>query len=255
MCVIDSFLVSPLIEGLDNHFKIIKDNPQKCVQNMLEGQQDIGILSSLDYAMGKGNWRIIPDVCIAGKGAIKTINLFFNRDIRTINKVAIEPDQKTSNALLKIILSEKYEISPEFISIPGNLAQKLELSDAALLTGESAFNQQQSNEFHLDLGEEWYDLTGLPFVYALWIYNDLSLPAEYIEIVKDRCTNHRPDLEISAKKMAKATKIDWLNYYDLFTTIICYHFGNEEREGLNEFFRYAFFYGIIEHIPDLRSRI
>lgn len=69
-------------------------------------------------------------------------------------------------ALLKILLLEKFEIEPEFVVMPPNLDEMLKRADAALVIGDRALQYQTERPNHLDLGEEWTDMTGLPFVYA-----------------------------------------------------------------------------------------
>jgi chorismate dehydratase len=251
ICVIDSFLISPLIRGLGRHFNIIEDKPDNCVKRLVEGQIDCAIISSIDYAAGKGSWKIIPELCIASRGANKNINLFFNTDIRELNTIALDPGYNTSNVLLKIIMQEKYEVTPEYIEIKGSLQDKLKHADAALLTGIQAFHEQEDNQYCLDLGEEWFDLTGLPFVYALWTVNDLSFSKEEAKNIIEAASVMDQNIINSAKEISKETSFDWDLYHEYFDKRIYFKMGLEEQEALMEFYRYAFYHGFIEHIPDL----
>ena len=71
-------------------------------------------------------------------------------------------------------MQEKYEIAPEFVSVNDSLVDKLNQVDAALLSGNEAFDVQQSDKMFMDLGDEWFDLTGLPFVYAFWAVHEMD---------------------------------------------------------------------------------
>lgn len=249
--VIDSIITQPLTYGLDKKFNCIKDTPQGSCDRLREGQVDFGMISSLDYSKGKGNWKIIPDICISSMGPGNFINLFFNKEIRKIGKIAINQDDITSNTLLKILMREKYEIIPEYVTIEGGLKDKLKKADAAILTGNQAFQYQQSNNFYLDLCDEWFDFTGLPFVYAFWVVNEISIDDEYITTIQNSIKNINSNIRASSKELAKGNNGDIEEYINYFKNIFTYPLGNEENYGINEFFRYAFFFGIIDHIPDL----
>lgn len=251
ICVIDSFVTAPLIEGLENYFRIINDSPRNCLRMLREGQLDAGILSAIDYAEGKGNWKIIPGGSVAACEGMRQINLFFNTDIRHLDQIAFDQSSQISLVLLKIILQEKYQITPKLVAIEGNLTKKLEEADAALLTGDLAYQQHLSNHSYIDLVDEWHDLTGLPFVYALWIVNDTSFSAQYISAIKEQLATFSDRIPRASKRVSQALGGHWKKYDQYFKTAISYQFSEQEQQGLNELFRYAFFYGFIDHLPDL----
>jgi chorismate dehydratase len=145
-------------------------------------------------------------------------------------------------------MQEKYEIAPEFISLNGNLSEQLNQADAALFSGNKAFTMQQSNKIFMDLGEEWYDLTGLPFVYALWTVHDMEFNKSMVNKIKSIV-----DYNLKNREQIRESVFDEniSNSLNLIKNIITYHLGLEEKEAITEFFRYAFFFGQIEHIPDL----
>lgn len=249
--VLDSLIADPIIHGLDQKYEIIRTNPLNCAKRLKEGMVSSALIDTLDYAKGKGSWKLIPDFCIASKGQFKTINLFFNKEIRDLKSVAINADDPTAKALLKIIMQEKYEISPDIKIIKGDLAEKLNKADAALISGNTAFILQQSNKMFIDLVDEWCDLTGLPFVYGLWTVHEMGLSQKPIDAL-------RTLMEINIKNQAGALKSAFKKYgdnepvyADFVNTSITYRLGMEEKDAINEFFRYAFFFGMIEHIPDL----
>lgn len=251
ICVIDSILTAPLIAGLDNHFRIIKDSPRNCLHMLREGQLDTGILSALDYAEGKGNWKIIPGGAIAAGEGMRQINLFFNTDIRHLDQIAFDQSSQNALVILKIILQEKYLITPKLVAIEGDLHKKLKGADAALLTGNLAYQQHLSNHAYIDLVDEWYDLTGLPFVYALWVVNDTSFTVQDLPAIKEQLATVSDRIPQAAKEVSQTMGGDWKKYDQYFRTVISYQFNEQEQQGLNELFRYAFFYGFIDHIPDL----
>lgn len=251
LAVLDSFLADLCIHGIEKDFDIIRDNPVQCSTSMAEGVVSSAIITAVDYTKGKGSWKLISDICIAVKSTSKIINLFFNKEINDLNTIAIDSSDPTALALLKIIMREKYVIFPEYVSIKGSLTDKLNSADAALISGNAAFRLQKNNKSFIDLGDEWFDLTGLPFVYALWAIHEMVINAAVIEKIKTNVKNNLKYLDKTLKLLDQKNNDIYLDFSQLIKNSIIYDFGLEEKESINEFFRYAFFFGLIEHIPEL----
>ena len=104
----------------------------------------------------------------------------------------------------------------------------------------------------MDLGEEWNDLTGLPFVFSLFAGREFILSREDIEPVIRSFNLGRKNLESICKEYAENDQIPWSVYHDFLTHEINYRFSELDHDGLNEFYNYAFFFGYIDQIPDIR---
>ncbi len=245
-------LVYGLEKGLVEHdFNLQKDVPSVCAERLMQGEVELGLVPSIEYARSKGAWQIIPDLCIASRGEVKSVLLFFNRDIRKLNTIALDTSSKTSVTLLKILLREKYEVDPQFISMPPNLDEMLKRADAALIIGDRALQYQTQYKAFLDLVEEWSDLTGLPFVYAFWAGHELTLTSEEVTAMKKSYEIGAQNIEKISKEYAVGKEHPWQFYRDYLTQNIHYKLGDEEKAGLMEFYHYAFYLGLIEHIPEL----
>jgi chorismate dehydratase len=246
----------PLVYGLekkaDQHpFEMTYDVPAICAEKLIDGEADFSMIPSIEYAKGKGEWRIAPNLCISSNGPVTSVNLFFNPQKRDVRKIAIDSSSRTSVILLKIILQEKYRLNPEYIVMEPDLEKMFSVADAALIIGDLALYEHGKNDSFLDLGEEWSDLTGLPFVFAFWAgkKNEISLE-DITHLQKSYEVGAQHITEIS-KEYAQRHKNGWERYHRYLTEEIQYNFGHKEQEGLQAFYRYAFYYGFIDHIPDL----
>lgn len=251
LVVIDSFMADPLIYGIGEGYDIVRDNPVNSANRLIEGAVNSAFIATLDYAKGKGSWKLIPNICVAAKGPFKTINLIFNKEIRDLNTIAVDSNDPTAVALLKIIMQEKYEIAPEFVSVNDSLVDKLNQVDAALLSGNEAFDVQQSDKMFMDLGDEWFDLTGLPFVYAFWAVHEMDYNPTVVDKIKSVADYNLKNQDRILKPVFKKYTDNVSIYSEFINNVVSYHLGLDEKEAINEFFRYSFFFGLIEHIPDL----
>lgn len=212
-----------------------------------EGSVDIAFISSIDFACLKGGWKVFPKICKSTKGPSKRAVLFFNKNLKDINNIAVHENARTSEIVLKVVLKELHQIETNFEKMSGKLNNSLKQCDAVLLTGDQAIRETENNPFFIDLGEEWFDLTGLPLVYGFWIGNELtSKKSDFSKIINA--------FKSGSKRLDKISKnlpgTDDKYVFDYLSLNVNYNFGEEEQAGLNELYRFAFFYGLVDYIPD-----
>jgi chorismate dehydratase len=254
ICLQDELIYRPLTYGLQQqpfqqHFTTAYGSESQAGYKLKEGEVHLSLISAIDYAHKKESWRIIPEIAVVCKGGSNTLLLFFRRDLKEIKKVAIDRGAITAVVLLKIILQEKYNFAPEYIPMQPDIDHMLAHADAALLVGDRAMCERRSNR--LDLCEEWFDLTGLPFVYGFWAGLEIATAKEEVALIKKSCELGQKNLMNIAKKFAKQCDDNWSYYHDILTTNIYYRLNAIEKQGLLEFYTYAFYYGYSEFIPDL----
>jgi chorismate dehydratase len=246
----------PLVYGMeklivDHNFILQKDVPSVCASRLVEGEVDIGIIPSIEYANSRGNWRIIPDIALVSRQAVRSVCLFFKKDIKDIKTVALDTSSRTSSALLKILLQEKYELIPNYIVMAPDLKEMLKKADAALVIGDKALHYNADYPHLLDLGEEWYSLTGLPFVYAFWAGHELAISGKDVQAITESKQLGVQKIDEIARDYARNHPRNEEFYYNYLTKNIFYEFADEEKEGLSEFYKYAFYFGLIDYIPEL----
>jgi len=254
--IIDALEYLPLIYGLKNDmvehdFELIHSSAAKSAEQLREGELELALIQSIDYAQKKETWKIIPEICIACNISVKNIQLFFKRDLKQIKKIAVDKNANTAKILLKILMKEKFMMSPEYIEMNPDVIQMLSKADAALIVGNEALDIYQKNRNRIDLNEEWVDMTGLPFVYSFWAGREFTISKnETLQIRKSYELGIR-NLEEISKKFAHNHSESWGFYHDFLTKNINYHFSEQEKEGLMEFYNYAFFFSFVDFIPDL----
>jgi chorismate dehydratase len=252
----DSLVYLPLIYGIHHNlikhnFSLIFDSIIENANKLREGEIELGIISSLDYALKKETWLIVPDLCVSSTQKIKHVQLFFRRGLKNIRRIAMDKNAISEGILLRILMREKFQITPDYIEMEPDLEKMLFDTDAALIVGDQALNYAVTNQNRLDLNEEWIDLTGLPFVYAFWAGREFTINSEDIKILNTSFRLGLNNLEKISKNYAKTHKKNWTFYHDYLTQNVSYSFSDQEKDGLNEFYNYAFFYGFTEFIPEL----
>jgi chorismate dehydratase len=144
--------------------------PSKLTRTMGDGQLDAALLPSIEYFRAGGDYEIIPDISISADGSVESVRIFSRTDVANIRSLALDKSSRTSAALASIIMKRKLGFLPEITTCSPEQTLDDVDADAMLLIGDStmAFDAGGAAAV-LDLGEEWKKLTGLPFVYAMWV--------------------------------------------------------------------------------------
>ena len=159
----------PLIYGLDSHqgVELHLEVPSRLLDGLRSDRFDIALLPVIDYQRME-NLMIIPAGGIGSDGPTLTVRLFSKVPIAQIRSLACDPDSHTSVALARIILARRHNLRPEFCDL--SRAADDDPHQARLLIGDKVVCEEPRGFGHqLDLGSEWKALTGLPFVFAVWM--------------------------------------------------------------------------------------
>ena len=142
--------------------------PATCAEVVETGDADIGLVPVAEIA--RQGLEIVPGAGISCRGAVRSILLISRVPARQIRRVAVDSSSRTSTQLTRIILRERYGARPILFRKPPVLETMLDDVDAALLIGDSALRIDVETLPYetLDLGSEWFALTGLPMVFAAW---------------------------------------------------------------------------------------
>jgi chorismate dehydratase len=170
--------VVPVYYGLDHGLKPgwleMECHPPADLNRMIsQGRLDISPVSSVAYAHHQDEWLILPDLSISCLGKVMSVLLVSHYPIKQLSgkTIIMTRESATSTELLRLLCTMK-KVSPIFTSGTVKTAAELpEETAAALVIGDSALNGQWESRFEhiVDLGQMWHQLTGLPFVFALWV--------------------------------------------------------------------------------------
>ena len=182
----------PLIEGLGEfapNAELILDVPSRLADRLAAGDLDVGLIPVVEYFRA-GRYSVVPGVSIASRGPVLSVTLFSRVPWPDIRSVAMDEGSRTSVALTRVLLEKRYGIRPRTEQLPLGVAADDMTTDAVLLIGDRAMKACLPGFAHAyDLGQEWFDWTGLPFVYAVWAVREASIFVASIERSR-QCRDH-----------------------------------------------------------------
>ena len=179
----------PLVYGLKlapiaDEIELIEDTPARLAELLMNDEIDLGVIPVAAIPELKEHY-IVGDYCIGTETEVATVCLFSEVPLNEITKVYLDYQSRSSVALLKWLMKEYWDIHPEIIQATDeNYRKELGGTVAGLVIGDRAFEQRKISTFIYDLASEWRSITGLPFVFAVWISNK-PLPELFIQKFND----------------------------------------------------------------------
>lgn len=235
-----------LLFGCGERPEVLFGSPRELGKWLEEGRIEAGTIPAF-YHLSHPDRPVVEGIGIASRNKVESVRLFLRQpvnnpphlpEVREVRRVAVDEGSMTAASLLKIILRHRYQVQPEFVPHPPDLNRMLETADAALLIGDKAMRAGKENSYpSLDLGEEWWRLTGLPFVWALWVCRDEGAARRVGPLVRRAKEAGLRNLERVAKEAAAATGLEEADCLRYVSQTIHYDLGVEEEAALKEFRR------------------
>lgn len=156
--------------ALKNEIELTIDYPSKIAEQLIKKEVDIALVPVAVIPKLK-EYYIISDYCIATEGEVASVCLFSEVPIDQIETILLDYQSQTSVALLKILLREHWKITPVLQSSEIGYEASIKDNVAGLVIGDRALMQRNKSNYIYDLGLAWKEMTGMPFVFAVWVSN------------------------------------------------------------------------------------
>ena len=227
----------PLIRGWPGNVEF--DHPSALCQRLATGQLDVALVSSFEF-LRNPIYRIVDDVSISSDGAVYSVVVAHRGEFSHIEEIELDPASETAVNLLRCLLAE-LGLTPR---LTGGTPESAGLRRARLIIGDQAisFRQTHASGFRFwDLGEQWKKLTGLPFVYALWLIRpevpDAKSIAQRLRGLRDENLADIPAIVSDAVADVADNKQEitqeFLDRY--YNEHLRFGFGTQEKQGLQTF--------------------
>jgi chorismate dehydratase len=247
---------------------LVRALPSRLASLLEAGEADVALLPVVELFRGRAA-GIIPGSGIACRGPVDTVKLYYNGDLATLRKIHVDRGSRTSVALLKVLLAERYgyeppceEFEPQADMVPAPGEGHLVIGDRCFEYEAPGSKSATAGSAIWDLGEAWLELTDLPFVFAIWCASGDLLPrvgaagiAELTEILLQARQYGQANLGTIAAREAESyarfddsrANRDALLYY--FQQSLRFEIGAEEMAGLHHFHKLCIKHGLVPRGP------
>lgn len=232
----------PLIEDFHQfapQAELKLDLPSRLADQLQADELDVALIPVIEYFRTPG-YRIVPHVAIASRGPVLSVTLFSRVPWEQIRSVALDEGSRTSATLTRILLAKRYGIRPQTVHLPMSVAADDMTTDAVLLIGDRAMQACLPGfTYAFDLGQEWFEWTGLPFVYAVWtVRPNVDLHGVEQAFVNVRDHGLRVVGRI-AEREAPRLHLDAGLCRRYLSNILSFELGPREIAGLRRYYEFA----------------
>lgn len=208
------------------------------------GELEVGLVPAIELERIPG-LVALDAPCVAAVREVRSVLLISKVEIGEIASVVLDENSRTSAALVRILLAERWGVEPAYRQAPADLEAMLSGADAALLIGDPALTVDRDRYRVLDLAAEWRALTGYPFVFALWAAREEVYRPGIEEPFRDSLALAEREMDELVREAAEETGLGRAELEEYLTRCLHFQLGPGERAGLEEFLQRARNHGLV----------
>ena len=228
----------PLLEFAKQYgLEMVLGAPAQLAEQLNAGKLDLAMIPTVEYFHRAEDYRLVPHVCIASRGAVRTVLLVSRKPLEDIRSLALDERSRTSVALLKILFAGRLSKDVRFVSSQPDASEMLKNHDAALIIGDQAFRVSSGAELEVyDLSQEWYRHTGKSFVHAVVaVRSEVALENKTLDFIVRASGEGLSKVDAIVDTYTQAHALDAGLCKDYLKNKIIYNLGKDELEGLLHF--------------------
>src|SRR5271169_5201379 len=140
--IVEYLNTAPLVWGfaegpLEGKYDLSFTVPSQCAEALRQGDVDVAIIPAIEYQRME-NVVALPDMAVAAKGEVRSILVVSKKPIQRAKRIALDASSRSSQALVRILAAEHWNIKPEFVETATDASEMLKNADAALVIGDPA---------------------------------------------------------------------------------------------------------------------
>jgi chorismate dehydratase len=228
--------------------KIVTDVPARLAEKLLAGELDLAMIPAIEFLLHLDRYRLLPGVCIASRGEVKTVFLVAKVPLKNIQTLAVDPRSRTSVALLKLLFADQFSSTIQFLSASPMPSKMLQDHDAALIIGDQAMGAQLLDgvKIAFDLSEEWFQRTGETFVHAVVVaQKNIELQSQLLDHLIQAGTKASDEVNAIVKDQGEKLGLEENVCRDYLLNKIIYSLGEQEMQGLKIFQEMCYAKGLV----------
>lgn len=231
------------LNELADEFELVFDLPSRLADRLDSGDLDVALIPSIEAAGQL--YSIISDACIGCRGEVWSVKLMCRTPQMQIETLALDEGSRTSSVLAQIILAQKFDVHPQLQPLKIDEDWRTCDADAVLIIGDRAMKAADERfPIEHDLGQLWYDWTGLSFVFAVWAARqsercsaaDLNRISRILSTARDRGVANIASIAREQAGQYDLTVDECQTYLDKH---LHFTLGEREKMGLEMYYRYA----------------
>lgn len=238
-------------------------SPRELERALEAGDLDGAVLPIDAVARAGGAYELVPGLAAGSAGPCGVMVLAHREPLDRIDTVASTGRGHAAESLARMLFAasgsrvglQEADLARSRLTDASG-AEQLPPGTALLLTGDlalvSAPAWQSAGWRVVDLGEAWYELTGLPFVWAAWAVRPGTVTRRLYGILHGARTRGKRGLADAIEALAASTPGARDRVDTALSRWIRYRLGNRELAGVRRFWNEAAAVGLLPTDAPLR---
>jgi len=220
--------------------------PRESLRELTAGRVDAAIVPVVDYLTTPG-LEMVEGLGICADGKVESVLLQCECPLDEVSAIHYDPASKTSNILAELLLKRHFQITHDIKIGPAGDA------DAYVIIGDRALCAEPAFESY-DLAAEWKNMTGLPFVFAVWVHRaGFSHKFDLSRIIHKAKVSGLEAIDQLAKLHAIRLGLPQARCRHYLTSCLHYDIGSKEKAGMQLFVKLAG--GLLDRVQENHPQI
>ncbi|MEI6168455.1 MAG: ubiquinone/menaquinone biosynthesis methyltransferase [bacterium] len=208
--------------------RVVLNTPSQLLTPLLSGEIDAALIP-VAALFANPTLSALEGTGICAGQKVRSVVLRCNRPLDQVRTVCLDPASRTSNALAQILLKRHWKRDIQIV-VNSNEA------DAAVVIGDRALCESSGPGGDYDLATAWNQMTGLPFVFAVWaVRRDHPDPAALTGVIQRASQAGIAAIPEIARQQAVKLGLSEATCLEYFTECIYYELGPRERQAMELF--------------------
>lgn len=251
--IVDFLNSRPLAWGflrseVGDRYRPVYASPARVADMLRAGEIEVGLVPAIEVLRIPG-LEILPGPCVAATREVRSVLLLARCPLSEVRRIAADSSSRTSHALLRILLQDRHGVAAELVSRPPVPEGVPTGFDAALLIGDPALKVDREAFEVVDLAAAWRELTGLPFVFAVWAVRPGVAREGLASVFRASLESGLAAMDELVADAAAELGLAPADVRTYLTRNLRFWLGPEEIAGLREFYRRAGARGLGELAP------
>lgn len=204
---------------------VILNTPSQLLAPLLSREIDAGLIP-VAALFANPALKALEGTGICAGPKVRSVLLRCNRPLEAVRTVYLDPASRTSNALVQILLKSHWKRSVQIVTNANE-------ADASVVIGDRALCEKPGAGGDYDLATAWNQMTGLPFVFAVWAARrDPPDRAGLTRVILAAKKAGVADIPEIAREQSVKLGLSEAVCLEYFTDCIYYDIGPREREAM-----------------------
>jgi cyclic dehypoxanthinyl futalosine synthase len=226
--------------------------PSACALALASGQADLALMPIASCATAQRELCLVPGVAIASRGPVRTILLMGDVPWEKMETIYLDEASRSSQLLVRLLTHER-GLDPGYQSADHHrIVDQVGGRKGALVIGDACFAASSRFPYVYDLGAEWTNRVGLPFLAAAWVGAPEAIASADVDLLQESLALGLAKRDEIARHFAERDGADVALYRSYLHDNIHYALGAAELAGAAAFFARAHRAHLVSRPPVLR---